>query len=257
MTNNIHNNLLQNLQNAIIPGTVFLASWLEQMNISRNLQQYYKRSGWIDSIGAGAFTRPSDLVGWIGGIYAIQNHAKLPIYPGGLTALSLKGSAHYLRNSNEIIHLMGEDNAILPKWFKNHNWGHSVNYCATSFLPANIGLIKYKELNFSINISSNERAILECLYLAPNKIDLIEIYQIIEGLVNLRPDLLQILLEQCSSIKVKRLFLYMANKSKHSWVKYIDKTKINLGKGARNITRGGIYIPDYQITIPTKLALEL
>ena len=53
--------------------------------------------------------------------------------------------------------------------------------------------------------------------------DLIECYQIMEGLVNLRPVIIEELLEQCKSIKVKRLFLYMADKQKQSWFKYIDK----------------------------------
>ena len=60
--------------------------------------------------------------------------------------------------------------------------------------------------SFNIKISTPERAILECLYLTPKLIDLVECYHLMEGLSNLRPNLVQELLETCRSIKVKRLF---------------------------------------------------
>jgi hypothetical protein len=45
---------------------------------------------------------------------------------------------------------------------------------------------------------------------------LVECYELIESQNNLRPDLLQKLLEQCTSVEVKRLFLYLAEKAKHA-----------------------------------------
>jgi len=66
-----------------------------------------------------------------------------------------------------------------------------------------------------IEVSSPERSIMECLYLAPERMDLVECYQIMKGLVNLRPGLAQELLERCRSVKVKRLFLFMAEKTGH------------------------------------------
>lgn len=49
----------------------------------------------------------------------------------------------------------------------------------------------------------------------PQKTSTIEAYQILELLPTLRPGLLMELLTQCKSIKVKRLFLYPASKTKH------------------------------------------
>lgn len=66
---------------------------------------------------------------------------------------------------------------------------------------------------------------MECLYLAPEKQQLLECYEMMEGLNNLRPNLVQQLLEACQSVKVKRLFLYMAEKSGHDWVKYLNLKK--------------------------------
>lgn len=67
---------------------------------------------------------------------------------------------------------------------------------------------------------------------------------------NLRPKLVQDLLEICSSIKVKRLFLCLAERIGHEWFHYLDLTKIDLGRGKRSIVKGGRYDSKYQITIP-------
>lgn len=93
MTTN-NNEHLKTLFQKILPGTVMLAGSLIKLGISRDLQQYYKKSGWIKSIGSGAFIRAHDKTEWDGGIYALQNQEKLNIYPGGLTALTLQGFSH-------------------------------------------------------------------------------------------------------------------------------------------------------------------
>jgi hypothetical protein len=123
----------------------------------------------------------------------------------------------------------------------------------TKFLPADLALSDYSLDGLNIQISSPERAILECLYLTPNRFDLIECYQILEGLVNLRPKIMQALLEECSSIKVKRLFLFMASKANHQWLDFIDQSKIELGTGDRVMVKGGVYISNYKIAVPKEL----
>ena len=120
-------------------------------------------------------------------------------------------------------------------------------------LPKELGIKSQELKTFSINISEPERAILECLYLAPNHIDLVECYQIMEGLVNLRPKTLQELLEQCSSVKVKRTFFYMAKRAGHQWLQLLDREKIDLGKGKRSLVKGGVLDPEFQITLPKEL----
>ena len=53
---------------------------------------------------------------------------------------------------------------------------------------------------------------LEALHLAPRAIDLVELLEVVDGLRTLRPVVMQTLLETCNSMKVKRLFLLMAQK---------------------------------------------
>ena len=94
---------------------------------------------------------------------------------------------------------------------------------------------------------------MECLYLAPEKQPLLEVFELMEGLNNLRPAHVQTLLEQCRSVKVKRLFLYMSEKAEHNWFNFLDLGKIDLGKGKRSLLTNGVYVPKYQITVPKEL----
>lgn len=234
-------------------GTVALPKWLESLGISRELQKSYRKNGWLETMGAGAFKRSGEQVNWQGALHAIQQQAKLPIHTGALTALSMQGLSHYFRMTDETVFLFSPPQTLLPRWFKNHAWGYPVQHIKTSLLPQALGMTQHEEKNFSITISSPERAILECLYLAPTKLDLVECYHLLEGLSNLRPKLVQELLEQCTSVKTKRLFLYMADKAQHQWLTFVDKKKIDVGKGDRSIIKGGVYNSEFHISIPKEL----
>ena len=65
----------------------------------------------------------------------------------------------------------------------------------------------------------------------------------------MRPKLLQERLENCKSIKVKRLFLYIAEKVNHNWFKYLNAEQIDLGLGIREIEKHGQHIRKYQIVV--------
>lgn len=238
------------LLSSIKPETVVLASWLEGIGISRDLQKHYRNSGWLESVGRGAFKRPGETVGWQGGLYALQYQTKLDVHVGALTALTLQGFSHYFRLDEEKIFLFASRKKGLPKWFLNHDWSNQISQQQTAFLPMGLGIVEHEEKNFSIQISSPERAMFECLYLAPDTFDLIECFHLMEGLANLRPKLVQELLQECGSIKVKRLFLYLSEKANHSWLQFIDISSVDIGNGNRRITEGGTYIAKYQITIP-------
>lgn len=235
-------------------GTVILSSWLVQQGYSADLQKRYRKSNWLESLGSGAMIRSSDSVDYYGAIYALQKQAGLSIHPAGRTALSLLGKAHYLELSSTKAVLFASDKEKLPLWFKNHDWGVKIECHSTGFLPANLGLIDFEVKNFSIKISSPARAVMEFLYLAPEKQELLECFELMEGLNNLHPKVVQELLEQCSSIKVKRLFLYLADKANHEWLQYLDLQKIDLGSGKRSLTKNGVYVSKYQITVPKELA---
>ncbi len=234
-------------------GIVYLSSWMVKQGYSLDLQKRYRNSDWLKSIGTGAMIRSGDDVTYEGAIYALQEQACQFIHPAGKTALSLLGKAHYLELSPKKVIVFGGKDEKLPTWFLKHDWGVKIDYHSSSFLPAEIGLVDIELKTFSIKVSSAARALLECLFLAPKNQELVECYQLMEGLNNLRPNLVQKLLESCTSIKVKRLFLFLAEKANHSWVKHINLEKIDLGSGKRSIVKNGAYNSKYKITVPKEL----
>jgi hypothetical protein len=238
------------------PGTVLLASWMEGIGISRDLQKRYRRSGWLESVGTGAFKRPSEDVTWHGGLYALQAEAELPIHAGAMTALAMQGLAHYARLGTDRVFLFSPPKTILPAWFKNYDWGVLIKHVRTSVVPGAMGFTEHDEKTFSINISAPERAILECLHLVPEELDLMECFQVMEGLANLRPKLVQQLLAASTSIKAKRLFLFLAEKANHQWFTLVDTSKLDLGKGHRRLAQGGVYVAKYGLTVPKELATQ-
>ncbi len=233
-----------------------MSSWLVEQGYSLDLQKRYRKSHWFESIGTGALIRSGDQVDYLGGVYALQTQFSSFIHPAGKTALSLQGKAQYLEFSTKKTQLFGGKGENLPQWFRKYDWGVEIDYYKTSFLPPGLGLIKLERKTFSLMVSSPARAIMECLYLAPKYQPLMEAYELMEGLNNLRPALVQKLLEQCSSIKVKRLFLYLADKAGHEWVNHLDRDRVDLGSGKRSIVEGGIYNSKYQITVPKELEAD-
>lgn len=234
-------------------GIVLASSWLSKQGYSLDLQKQYKKSKWFDTIGTGALIRHGDQVDYLGGIYALQTQLGLNVHPAAKTALSMQGKAHDLELSTKTVQLFGRSEDHLPLWFKKRDWGVSVDCRLTSFLPSELGLVEMEHKNIMVKVSSPARAVMECLYLAPKSQPLMEVNELMGGLNNLRPVTVQKLLEACTSVKVKRLFLYLAHKAGHEWLNYLNMDKVDLGSGKRAIVSHGVYVPKYQITVPKEL----
>lgn len=246
-------NKLKNLLSKWLDKTIVTAHWLLEQGVSAQLAKRYVESGWMAPIGHGAYKKLDDDLVWQSGVYALQTQLKLPVHVGGLSALSFHGVAHYLRFGKEPLFLFVPQTVYLPKWFNKYDWGRPIVVVRTSFLPQDVGIKAYQEQNIEIKYASVERALLELLYLAPKQIDILECYRIVEGLQNMRPSILQTLLEKCASVKVKRLFLFMADKAQLPAMKHLSLEKIDLGKGDRSIVKHGKYDSKYKLVLPDEL----
>jgi hypothetical protein len=243
------NQLLQNLPY----GSVIYAAWLKEAGYSYSLQQSYRQSGWLSSIGKGVMVRSGQKLLLSGAVYALQQQAGLPVHIGGRTALGLLGFAHYLEVNRQDTLLFAPNGFNIPRWVINNQWDSSPQFIKTSFLPPKTGIISIDQQGFTLNISGAGRAMMECLEMAPAQFDLNEAWQIMQGLNLLPPATVQHLLTQCKSIKVKRLFLYLAHKADHSWFRKLRMDEIDLGSGKRSIVKNGVYVPAYKITLPENL----
>ncbi|HEY8968289.1 MAG TPA: type IV toxin-antitoxin system AbiEi family antitoxin domain-containing protein [Puia sp.] len=239
-----HRDKLNQLFDLQPSGVILQSSWLKQQGYSHDLQQRYKRSKWLLPIGAGAYIRAGDKPSVEGAVYALQRQSNLSIHPAAITALQPQ-SAKFV--------LFGGAREKLPSWFTKHDWGVPVDFHPTSFLDPHAGLTEIELKGLQLTASGPARALMECLYLARHHQDLIECYELMEGLNDLQSEEVQALLENCRSIKVKRLFLYMADRAGHEWLEYMYGTNIELGKGKRSIIRNGVYENGYRITVPKEL----
>src|SRR5262245_32397156 len=130
---------INQLLNEQPPGVVFQSSWLVKHGYTPELQKRYRKSQWLESIGSGAMIRAGEHVTYEGAVYALQKQTSLTIHPGGKTALALAGRSHYLDLSPTKVFLFGTRSETLPSWFEKHDWGVSIDYHPTTFLPPSTG----------------------------------------------------------------------------------------------------------------------
>ncbi len=244
---------LNRLLTAWPQGSVAVSRWLEAQGAYQQLVHEYEKSGWIRRIGQGAYARADGTVEWTGGLHALQEQLKLPVHAGAKSALQIQGYAHFLAmGKGGTVSLFGSPGTRLPVWFRQYDWGLALRYFTTKLFAddPNTGLTKKELAACAITLSAPERAIMEVLYLVPAKESFEEAALLMEGLTTLRPRLVQSLLEQCRSVKVKRLFMFLAEACNHAWIKKLDLLKVDFGKGKRMIVKGGRLDAKYNITVP-------
>jgi hypothetical protein len=243
---------LQNLMTSFPKGLALTVDLLRERGFDAQLLAKYKRSHWLEPLGSGAYERHGDKVDWQGGLAALQQQLKLSVHCGARTALELQGYGHYAAFSARKVYLFGYPGHKLPKWFKEYDWHVKLVYKMTALFPRGMddSYVDFPVGDFSIRIASPERAAMEMLYYVPSEQGFDEAQRVMESLLTLRPALVQKLLETCNSVKVKRLFMYMAEKSNLPSVEQLDLRRVNFGKGDRTVVEGGSLDAKYRITVP-------
>ncbi len=256
----VPNRLLNHLLRDLPEGVVVPSAWLSERGISPQLVRKYVAGGWLTALTHGAYTRhAASPVDWQGVVLALQRLAQQPIHVGGLSALNLHGLAHYLPLGGESrIHLWNHGRALtrLPAWVSAISLSEQfVFHRQQLFVPAIAGEglahLPTRVRDWTVTASSPERAILEVLSLVgdtpPSFTHAAELF---EGLSALRPALVQQLLEGCTSIKVKRLFLFLMTRQDTPWSRKVKINRVTLGQGKRQVTRGGRLDVRFSITVP-------
>jgi len=262
----LKSNKLISLMRSWPHGAVFTSEWLiHEKGYSKGQLQQYSRSGWIELVGKGAYRRAeADNSGnkiplqWQGGVYALQAFDKEnSVIVAARTALELGGYSHFINMSGkQTVWLFTKVGFRVPTWFKNYKWDAQVKIHSPklfSKIPDSIidSIISTKNWGpFVTYISCPERAMMELLELCPKYESLDHAKLIMESLATLRPKVVSELLYLCTSIKVKRLFLALADLCNHEWLKEVDTKKIDLGSGKRILAPGYAIHPVYQISIP-------
>ena len=243
------NQLLQKLPS----GALFFSSWMKENGISYELQRRYRDSEWLTSIGAGVMVRTGESPTIFGALSSMTKQTGRLFYIGGLSALELAGYTHYVPMGRPVVYVGYAKGDWVPFWLKKHEWGVDLLFVASEYFDTNTGITTMIQGAFEILVSTPERAFMECLNLAPIRYNLMDLYYVMEQLTALRPGMVQTLLVQNTSVKIKRLFLYMAEKAGHAWFSELDLQKIDTGSWKREIAPNGVYDSKYQIVIPEEL----
>lgn len=254
---------LNKLLKAWPPGTVATQGWMTKKGISPQLVRTYMKGGWIERVGRGAYVRAGERVKWQGMVYGLQNHAHEPIWPGGETALALQGYAQNLPFGKAILWLFGPPRKRLPTWVEEADWGVVIQYRAPNLFgqeeqtrgqPVHLDVSAGRFDGMLLTVSSMERAVFELLHYVNNAEQFTHAAEILQGLVNLRPAIMQLHLEHCRSIKTKRLVLFFGDHYGQPWYAKVDESKIDLGFGKRQIVEGGVLNQRFQITVPREFS---
>lgn len=269
---------LNRLQWLMPEGLVVDAAWLEARGYSRGLRSLYLTSGWLEQPTRGSYRRPGGKLLWQHVVVSLQGLLQHPVVVGGRTALELHGFSHYASwNGPREIHLYGD--RPLPGWvlklaldqrlvfhnvkrlFRTHriqeevgsmNWKPEEQRFAATDLPVTGSLtrLSWGQWDWPLGLSTPERAVLELLDEVPERETFHQADKLMESLRTLSPRRLQRLLEECHKVKVKRLFLWFANRHGFPWLSQLREEHIDLGKGKRLLARGGKLDSTYLITVP-------
>jgi hypothetical protein len=226
---------------------------MTENGISYELQRRYRHSEWLTPMGTGVMFRTGESPSIYGALSSMNKQTGKHFYIGGLSALELAGYTHYVPMGRPVVFVGYPKNEWIPTWLKKHDWGVDLLFVTSEYFDLDTGISSMMQGAFEILVSTPERAFLECLNLVPKQYNLMDLYYVMEQLTTLRPGMVQAILEQITSVKMKRLFLYMAEKAGHAWFDELDISKVNTGSGKREIVPNGVYDNKYQIVIPEEL----
>lgn len=243
---------LNNLLSESLPGGLLFAGWLRKEGYSSQLLKKYRDSGWLEGLVRGVMYRRNDNLSAMTAVHCYNcqtgNNARVAAH----SALELLGFSHYVP--------MGKPRLMVAFESRNvEDWVKSDKYDMT-IVPFYTRIFKkpltqsYEGSRYTLKISSPEQAFLECLHLVPNHYNYMDLYYIMEQLTSLDPERVQTALEGTSSQRVKRMFLYMAEKAGHYWFDMIDMDKLGITSSKLKLVDNGIYNPKYRITVSKELS---
>ena len=258
---------LKPLLDDLPPGYVADAAWLTARGIDRKSILQYEQRGWLEKLARGVYSRPdthrdvSAASDWRRLVLSLQRVMGYEVHVGGRTALSLHGFEHHLSLGAEAVPIYLYGN--VPSWLARlPNADRFETRTLSLFGGSKTGVDgvddekqsspPQRRLN-DLMVSTPERAILELLNELPAEESFHNADMVFEGLANLRPRLLETLLKECRSVKVKRLFFVFADQHDHAWRQYLDPDDFDLGSGPRALVEGGRLHPRYDITVPPEL----
>lgn len=234
-----------------IPGGLLFSPWLREHGYSPQLVKSYRASGWLDMLMPGVMFRHNDKLSAMGAISSYNRQLNESMRVAAHSALELQGFSHYVPMGKPKLMVAGGSTGSL-KWTESDRYDMDMHHFNTSVFnnPATLN-VKVGELD--VLASSPETAFLECLHLVSEHYNYMDLFYIMEQLTSLDPSRVQEALENTSSQRVKRMFLYMATKAGHYWTEMLDFAEIGLTTSKLQLVKDGVYNSKFRITVPKEL----
>lgn len=246
------NNKIKNLILKNNRGGLFFSAWLKENGYSDQLVDKYRKSGWLTALSKGVMYRSGDELDSYKVMESYNEQLKKHFHIAAHSALEFWGFNHFIPMGKPVLMVGHPLNEVVPAWLKNSEFDDTLKFFSTETFKSPEIYVADQGYPHLLE-SSPEQAFLECLLLAPRQYAYMDLFYLMEQLTTLRPSVLQRLLETTGNLKVKRMFLYMAEKAGHDWFYLLNTEKIELGTAKHKLVDGGVYVPKYKITVPKEL----
>ena len=247
-----HRTKINRLLTSISVSGLIFSKWLGKNGYSAQLQKKYRDAGWLTGLCKGVMYRPGVQLLAYSAIASYNRQLDGQIRVAAISALEYAGFNHYVPMGKPILTVALKKGEHSPIWMESDIFDMTFRPYTINSIKA-IATTKIEDSHGILYISAPEQAFLECLALAPKYYGYMDLYYIMEQLTTLRADVLQELLMHTSNNRIKRMFLYMAEKAGHYWFYELNLEAIDLGTSKQQIVYNGVYNAKYRITIPREL----
>ena len=232
-------------------GGLFFSEWLRNRGYSSQLMKRYRESGWFESLTNGVFFRRNEKLSALASIYTYNKQTAKSVRIAAHSALELHGFSHYIPMGKPKL-IVSFDTVKPKEWVKSDKFDMSIVPFTTGIFDAPSTQLLRKD-GLELIVSTPEQAFLECLHLVPAHYNYMDLFYLMEQLTSLDPEGVQKALINTRSQRVKRIFLYMAEKAGHYWFNMLDTDSIGITASKLQLVEKGTYIPKYRITAPKEL----
>ena len=254
--------LLGPLLDQVPPGFLVDARWLAANGMGAGAVSNYLDRGWLERLTRGVYRRPlpggtprQGVVPWKTALLSLQWVMKCDVHMGGLSTLDLLEDSC---RQQPAIHIYGE----APAWLMRLKTSMPFTvHPRRMFGDDNTGIERTLEVdrqsdrkmalwNWAARVSSRERALMEILGNLRSEADFDHVDTTFRRTHPLRSRLMMELLAACRSMTARRLFFVFADRHRHTYLKDMDRSAIDLGRGPRTPVSGGEVHPKYNVHVP-------
>jgi hypothetical protein len=231
-------NKLRTLYTNLQPGAPFTSEDLAALGISADLAVHYVRSGWLNRLTRGVYSRPGETLSLHASLLSLERKVE-GLHVGGKTALDWYGIRHYV-SQQETVHLYGWQATHLPDWFASRfpsEYHRKRLFHEEPGALLHVGSLEGR--SGGPQVSEPERAVLELLSEIGVRQPLQEARELVQSSYGLRADVLRELLTNCTSVKTVRLCLQFGADFSLPWRSKLDPAELPTGSNRPWVSRSG------------------